>query len=53
MGKTTGFLEYKRHLPPYKPVELRTKDVKEFVKPYSKLNVEKQAARCMDCGIPF
>jgi len=53
MGKTTGFLEYKRHLPPYKPVELRTKDFKEFVKPYSKLNVEKQAARCMDCGIPF
>ncbi|MFA6403133.1 MAG: glutamate synthase subunit beta [Salinivirgaceae bacterium] len=53
MGKTTGFLEYKRQLPPNKPVEERIKDYKEFVLPASKINIEKQAARCMDCGVPF
>lgn len=53
MGKPTGFLEYKRELPPNKPIQERIKDYKEFVKPYSKINVEKQAARCMDCGVPF
>jgi glutamate synthase (NADPH) small chain len=53
MGKITGFLEYKRQLPDYKPVPERVKDYKEFTLPFSKVNVEKQAARCMDCGIPF
>jgi glutamate synthase (NADPH) small chain len=53
MGKPTGFLEYKRELPGYKSVEERIKGYQEFVLPYSKLNVQKQAARCMDCGIPF
>ena len=53
MGKPTGFLEYKRELPGYKSVEERIKGYQEFVLPYSKLNVQRQAARCMDCGIPF
>jgi len=53
MGKVTGFLEYNRQLAPYKPIGERIKDYKEFVLPFSKINVEKQAARCMDCGIPF
>lgn len=53
MGKLTGFLEYKRQLPPVKPAEDRIKDYNEFTIPFSKINVEKQAARCMDCGIPF
>lgn len=53
MGKPTGFLEYKRELPQYLPVEQRIQNYKEFVTPFSKINVEKQAARCMDCGIPF
>lgn len=53
MGKPTGFLEYKRQLPLIKPAEERLLDYKEFVKPFSKINIEKQAARCMDCGIPF
>ena len=53
MGKPTGFLEYKREMPAYKPVAERIKDYKEFYRPFSKINVEKQAARCMDCGIPF
>lgn len=53
MGKTTGFLEYNRQLPPNKPIDERIKNYQEFVTPFSKINVEKQAARCMDCGIPF
>lgn len=53
MGKTTGFLEYTRELAPNKPVNERVKDYREFVLPFSKINVEKQAARCMDCGVPF
>lgn len=53
MGKPTGFLEYKRELPPNKSVLERIKNYQEFVKPFSKIKVEKQAARCMDCGVPF
>lgn len=53
MGKLTGFLEYKRQLAPNKPVSERVKDYKEFALPMSKIKVEQQAARCMDCGIPF
>ncbi|MGH9521853.1 MAG: glutamate synthase subunit beta [Terriglobales bacterium] len=53
MGKTTGFLEFGRELPPRRPVADRTKDWLEI---YGQLPVDKlasQAARCMDCGIPF
>ncbi len=53
MGKPTGFLEYKRQMPAYAPVADRIQNYKEFNLPFSKINVEKQAARCMDCGIPF
>jgi len=53
MGKITGFLEFKRELPPFKPVEERINNYNEFVIPFSKLKLEKQAARCMDCGVPF
>jgi len=53
MGKPTGFLEYKRELPAYKPVAIRIKDHKEFIESISKIKVEKQASRCMDCGVPF
>lgn len=53
MGKPTGFLEYKRELPAYSPVVVRIKDHKEFVQSISKIKVEKQASRCMDCGVPF
>lgn len=53
MGKPTGFLEYDRELPAYKPVKQRIKNYEEFTEPYSKIKVEKQASRCMDCGIPF
>lgn len=53
MGKPDGFLNYDRELPSYKPVEDRLQDYKEFYKPFSKEKTEEQAARCMDCGIPF
>ncbi|WP_372643547.1 glutamate synthase subunit beta [Ancylomarina sp.] len=53
MGKPTGFLEYRRELPAYKPVAVRIGDHKEFIESISKIKVEKQAARCMDCGVPF
>jgi glutamate synthase (NADPH/NADH) small chain len=53
MGKPTGFLEYKRELPSKRPVQERRKDYKEFVNQYEPEQLNKQAARCMNCGIPF
>ena len=53
MGKLTGFLEFERAELEYAPVEERTKHWKEFVIAPSEGEAETQAARCMDCGIPF
>lgn len=53
MGQVDGFLTYDRHSLPYEEVEERTKHYKEFVKPISEEETNQQAARCMDCGIPF
>ncbi|HVU84117.1 MAG TPA: glutamate synthase subunit beta, partial [Puia sp.] len=53
MGKLTGFLEYKRELPKKRPVKERIKDYKEFVNPFEPAQLNQQAARCMNCGIPF
>jgi glutamate synthase (NADPH) small chain len=53
MGKPTGFLEYKRELPSKRPVHERRKDYNEFVNLYEPEQLNKQAARCMNCGIPF
>ena len=53
MGKPTGFLEIERHDRGYQPVEARRKTWNEFVKPLAYPEVAEQAARCMDCGIPF
>jgi len=53
MGKVTGFREYKRQNFSLAPVEERIKHNNEFVTPPSKDEMETQAARCMDCGIPF
>ena len=53
MGKPTGFLEIERHDRGYEKAEARTKHWREFVTPMPKAEVESQAARCMDCGIPF
>jgi len=53
MGKPTGFLEITRRDRSYDPVEARLKTWKEFVQPLAEPEVVGQAARCMDCGIPF
>lgn len=53
MGKITGFLEYKREVETYKPVDHRVKSYKEFTQPMKEPALRNQGARCMDCGIPF
>jgi glutamate synthase (NADPH) small chain len=53
MGKITGFLEYERDDRDYQPVEQRIKHWREFVLPLPEAENKKQAARCMDCGIPY
>ncbi len=53
MGKITGFLEFERHDRKYAPVEERIKHYREFVVPLPDKEVREQAARCMDCGVPF
>jgi glutamate synthase (NADPH/NADH) small chain len=53
MGKPTGFLEIERHDRGYDKPEARLKTWKEFVHPLPLAEVGRQAARCMDCGIPF
>lgn len=53
MGKPTGFLEFTREAPEKKKADERVKDYKEFVKPYSEAKLNEQAARCMNCGVPF
>ena len=54
MGKVTGFLEFKRDKQPYRPVAERLHDWQAGHAPLARsTKLEKQAARCMDCGIPF
>lgn len=53
MGKPTGFLEFQRADRVYEPAEQRVKHWHEFVVPLPEQDVKTQAARCMDCGIPF
>jgi glutamate synthase (NADPH/NADH) small chain len=53
MGKPTGFVEFKRDKQPYRPVAERTRDWKLQMLPWPTDKLQKQAARCMDCGIPF
>jgi len=53
MGKPTGFMEFGRELPKKRSVEERRLDYKEIEPIGSEETSKKQAARCMDCGIPF
>ena len=53
MGKITGFLEIERHDRKYAPVAERIKSYREFVVPLSEKDTRDQAARCMNCGIPY
>jgi glutamate synthase (NADPH/NADH) small chain len=53
MGKPTGFLEAGRELPGRRPVPVRLRDWREVYEPFPAGRLQVQAARCMDCGIPF
>ncbi len=53
MGKATGFLEFDRLLPQKDSVENRKQNYQEFVHLYTDDQLNSQAARCMNCGIPF
>lgn len=53
MGKETGFLEYPRHDPGYRPKDERLKDHRAVELRLTDREINEQAARCMDCGVPF
>jgi glutamate synthase (NADPH/NADH) small chain len=53
MTNPRGFIEIKRKEPGYRPVEERIKDFQEVETSLSREELEQQADRCMDCGIPF
>jgi glutamate synthase (NADPH) small chain len=53
MGDPKGFLTTARETPRRRPVDLRLTDWREVYEPFASERTERQAARCMDCGIPF
>ncbi len=53
MGKTSGFLEFNRTLPEKRSPNDRVNDYKEFVDRLPDQTLNQQAARCMNCGVPF
>lgn len=53
MGKTTGFIEFARLVAPSRAVAERVGDYRHVQLPYPPGELTRQAARCMDCGIPF
>ena len=53
MAKPTGFLEHARELPETRPVEERVRDYRDVYQPFPEHKTRRQAARCMDCGVPF
>ena len=53
MGKPTGFLEFDRELPGKRDPKARINDYKELYVDFEDEKTNQQAARCMDCGIPF
>jgi glutamate synthase (NADPH/NADH) small chain len=53
MAKTTGFKEYTRELPAKRPPASRVRDFNELEERFPDEKITRQAARCMDCGVPF
>jgi len=53
MGKTTGFLEFARELPPRRAPAERVNDWFEIYLDFPEEKIRAQGARCMDCGVPF
>ena len=53
MGDPKGFLTTPRELPVRRPVDLRLRDWREVYEDFPRTDLEAQAGRCMNCGIPF
>ncbi len=53
MADPFGFLKYPRKENPYRPVAERITDWQELQEPLPASERQEQAARCMNCGIPF
>jgi glutamate synthase (NADPH/NADH) small chain len=53
MGQIRGFLKYKRQEVGHRPIEERIRDFSELDLSLTPDEIHQQAARCMDCGIPF
>ncbi len=53
MGQHDGFMKYDRELPNARPPEDRVGDFKEIYESFPEDKTKTQAARCMDCGVPF
>jgi glutamate synthase (NADPH) small chain len=53
VGKITGFLDYEREDRDYEPVAERVRHWREFVQPMAEQDYVTQAARCMNCGVPY
>jgi glutamate synthase (NADPH) small chain len=53
MADPKGFMTHSRELPKRRPVDVRIRDWREVYEDFPKGSLERQASRCMDCGIPF
>ncbi len=53
MADPRGFMKAGRELPTRRPVEVRIQDWREVYEQFPESSLRTQAARCMDCGIPF
>ncbi len=53
MGDIYGFLKHDRKTPDHRPVPVRLRDWKEVYEDFPLEDLQTQASRCMDCGIPF
>src|SRR4030088_1074097 len=53
MADIKGLLTTPRHTPARRPVDVRIQDWREVYTEFSRGELERQAGRCMDCGIPF
>jgi NAD(P)H-dependent glutamate synthase small subunit len=53
MGKITGFMEYEREDALKRPVAERVRDFREIEQPLAPERLQRQAGRCMDCGVPY
>ncbi len=53
MGDPKGFMKHTRQVPKYLPVDQRLANHEEHIEEFSEEQVQTQASRCMDCGVPF